>query len=179
LINLINRSPYHHLFGDAWSTPECYSIIMQPFILSPMINVTDIAVTAYRHPDMSIHELIHYYHPFPIMERYVEKDIVALDSTDPSVLINANTQVFIPLETIGKLVKYTRNLWTPFGIGPRKCQGSQYALALLTELILHCKDNPNFMPEKNHKYSGRNNDQLSFSESMYQLVLFTKILFRD
>ena len=175
LIGLINQSEYQPLFGDEWSTPECYSIIMQPFILSPMINVSDIAVSAYRHPTLSIHELIHYYHPFPIMERYVETDIVTLDDR---VLVQGNTQVFIPLDTIGQREQYSPQLWTPFGIGPRKCQGTQYALPLLTELFSHYRMNPKFVPEKNHKYSGRNNDCLSFRESMYQLVLFSRLVLR-
>ena len=179
LVDLINQSEYYHLFDEEWSNPECYSIIMQPFILSPMINVSDIAVSAYRHPEMSIYELIHYYHPFPIMERYISKDILVHNNDDRSVLIKANTQVFIPLDTIGQHEQYTPNLWTPFGIGPRRCQGTQYALPFLTELITYYKNNPQFVPEKNHKYSGRDNDHLSFSESMYQLVLFTKVFIRD
>jgi hypothetical protein len=179
LINLINQSQYYELFGEQWSSPECYSVIMQPFIISPMINVSDIAVSAYRRPDLSIRELIHYYHPFPILERYIEKDIVVEKDGVSSVLISANTQVFIPLDTIGQLEPYSPNLWTQFGIGPRKCQGTQYALPLLTELINHYKNNPNFVPEKNHKYSGRNNDCLTFRESIYQFFIFCKILIRD
>ncbi|CAF4399792.1 unnamed protein product, partial [Didymodactylos carnosus] len=42
LIDLISQSHYLQLFGEQWSTPECYSVIMQPFILSPMINMSDI-----------------------------------------------------------------------------------------------------------------------------------------
>jgi hypothetical protein len=103
----------------------------------------------------------------------VDKDGVS------SVLVSANTQVFIPLDTIGQLEPYSPNLWTQFGIGPRKCQGTQYALPLLTELINHYKNNPNFVPEKNHKYSGRNNDCLTFRESIYQFFIFCKILIRD
>ncbi|CAF0830716.1 unnamed protein product [Adineta ricciae] len=180
LINLINHSEYYRLFGEQWSNPEYYSIIMQPFILSPMINISDVAVSAYRHPGMSIQEFIHYYHPFPIMERYIEKDFVKHNNNgDPIILIKGNTQVFIPLDTIGQCEQYRSSLWTPFGIGPRKCQGSQYALPLLTELMSYYKDNPQFMPGKNHRYSGRNNDHLSFSESIYQLILFIKVFIRN
>ncbi|CAF3252007.1 unnamed protein product [Rotaria sp. Silwood2] len=179
LIDLINHSNYYHIFGEQWSTPECYSVIMQPFILSPMINISDIAVSASRRPDLSIQELIHYYHPFPIIERYIDKDIVVCNDGVSCVLVNANTQVFIPLDTIGQQEQYHHNLWTPFGIGPRKCLGSQYAVPLLTEFITHCKNSPKFVPYKNHKYSGRNNDNLSFHESIYQLVLFAKILIRN
>ncbi|CAF2748520.1 unnamed protein product [Rotaria sp. Silwood2] len=179
LIDLINQSNYYEIFGEQWSTPECYSVIMQPFLLSPMINFSDIAVSASRRPDLSIQELIHYYHPFPIIERYIEKDIVICNDGVSSVLVNANTQVFIPLDTIGQREEYNHKLWTPFGIGPRKCLGSQYALAFLTEFITHYKNNPKFVPEKNHKYSGRNNDNLSLSESMYQLTLFAKLLILD
>ncbi|CAF4403681.1 unnamed protein product, partial [Rotaria sp. Silwood2] len=92
LIDLINQSNYYEIFGEQWSTPECYSVIMQPFLLSPMINFSDIAVSASRRPDLSIQELIHYYHPFPIIERYIEKDIVICNDGVSSVLVNANTQ---------------------------------------------------------------------------------------
>jgi hypothetical protein len=34
----------YEIFGDKWSDPEYYSIILQPFIISPSINVSDIMV---------------------------------------------------------------------------------------------------------------------------------------
>jgi len=179
VIDLINQSEYRQLFGEEWSKPEYYSIVLQPFILSPMINVSDIAVSAHMRPELSVNELIHYYHPFPILERYISEDIVTCTGGVSHVLVKANTQVFIPLDEIGQSERYNPKLWTPFGIGPRKCLGTQYALPFLTEFITHYKNNPKFVPQKNHKYSGRNNDNASFRESMYQLGVYVKIILRS
>lgn len=176
MIDLINQSKYYELFGEEWSKPEYYSIILQPFILSPMINMSDIAVSTSKHPELSINELIHYYHPFPILERYISQDLIINTNDNSSILIKANTQVFIPLDRIGQSQRYDNQKWSPFGVGPRKCLGNQYAIIFLTEFIAHLKNHPKFVPEKRHKYSGRNNDDLTFSESMYQFIVFAKLL---
>ena len=88
-----------------------------------MINISDIAVAAYMRPELSIYELLHYYHPFPILERYISEDIVI--DTDPSspLIIKGNTQVFIPLDQIAHSIKYDPKVWSPFGFGPRKMFG--------------------------------------------------------
>jgi len=179
IIDLINQSKYRQLYGEQWSKPEYYSIILQPFIISPMINVSDIAVSAHMRPELSINELIHYYHPFPILERYISKDIVICADGISPLLIKGNTQVFIPLDQIGQLERYDPKVSSPFGFGPRKCSGTQYAIAFLTEFLTYYKNNPNFVPRKDHQYSGRNNDNLSFRESIYQLIIIVKLFFRN
>jgi hypothetical protein len=176
LVEMIQQSKYGPLFGEKWAEPEYYSVIMQPFILSPMINFSDIAVSAARYPEMSVPELIHTQHPFPILERYIEKEMTVSNEEGNIVVIEANTQVFIPLDTIGKQKKYINTLWTPFSIGPRKCMGTSYALAFLEVLLPHCKRSAHFVPHKNHRYSGRNNDTLTFRQSMYQLFIFVRVL---
>lgn len=175
LVQMIQQSKYAPLFGDRWSQPECYSIFMQPFILSPMINFSDIAVASVQHPDMSILELLHTYHPFPILERFVEKELIVQNGIN-TVVVEANTQVFIPLDTIGTQCPYVEGIWTPFGAGPRKCMGIAYAMAFLEALLPYGESHAHFIPQKNHRYSGRHNDQLSFRESMYQLRVFGGLL---
>jgi hypothetical protein len=41
---LWRHSPTWVLFGEKWRKPEYFSLIMQPFIISPAINISDIAV---------------------------------------------------------------------------------------------------------------------------------------
>jgi hypothetical protein len=177
IIDLINQSKYRQLYEEEWSKPEYYSIILQPFIISPMINMSDIAVSAHMRPELSINELIHYYHPFPILERYISEDIsICADGVSP-LLIKGNTQVFIPLDQVEQFERYDPKVWSPFGFGPRKCSGTQYAIAFLTAFLAYYKNNPKFVPQKNHKYSGRNNDNLSFRESIYLLIIIIKLLF--
>jgi hypothetical protein len=177
IIDLINQSKYYQLYGEEWSKPEYYSIILQPFIISPMINISDIAVSAHMRPELSINELIHYYHPFPILERYISEDIVICADGVSPLLIKGNTQVFIPLDQVDLFERYDPKVWSPFGFGPRKCAGTQYAIAFLTAFLTYYKNNPKFVPQKNHKYSGRNNGNLSFRESIYQLIIIVKLLF--
>ena len=45
---LRNHNTYKNLFDD-WSRPEHYSIVIHPFIIAPMINVSDIAVSIEKH----------------------------------------------------------------------------------------------------------------------------------
>lgn len=177
IIDLINQSKYRELFGEEWSKPEYYSIILQPFIISPMINFSDIAVSSHMRPELPINELIHYYHPFPILERYVSNEFVICTGGGSPLVVKENTQVFIPLDQIGQYERFDPKVWSPFGFGPRKCSGTQYAIAFLTTFLTYYKNNPKFVPQKNHQYSGRHNDNLTFRESSYQLIVIVKLLF--
>jgi len=176
LIERIQGSSYASLFGEKWAEPEYYSIFMQPFILSPMINFGDIAVSMAQFPTLPLEALIHMRHPFPVLERYIESDVVFSNQKGEAISIPGNTQVFIPLDQMGKQIPYEKDLWTPFGAGPRKCMGSHYALAFFSAFTPYAKAHPRFVPEKNHRYSGRNNDSLSLRESIYQCTVLWKIL---
>ena len=147
------------LFGERWSTPRYYSLIMQPFLLSPAINVGDIAVTLARRPELSVEEAIRSAHPFPILERFVREDVV---TGDGRTLVRAGTQVIV----------FTSDLagetWPPFGAGPRACAGTSLALALLRPMHASLRSHPLFQPDKGHRYSGRNNDgAISVREALY------------
>jgi hypothetical protein len=60
LLQLLLSSPHlFPLFGERWREPCCYSLIMQPFLLSPMINVGDILVAvAAKGPTVSLDDAI-------------------------------------------------------------------------------------------------------------------------
>jgi hypothetical protein len=51
VVNILKESKYATLFN--WNDPVCYSIIMQPLIVSPMINMSDIAISLYNNKETS------------------------------------------------------------------------------------------------------------------------------
>ena len=171
LVDLLEKSVrYSSVFSD-WSKAEYFSVVMQPFIISPMINVSDIAVTVKKHlyklkefnndTNSFIEYVIFIAHPFPILERYDKK---------------TNTQIIIKLSDLKSDEKLN------YGYGPRTCLGRSYAREFLKEfftpIILKKSETLNYMPEKNHLYSGRDNDKGNFAESIYQLKALTKIIFK-
>ena len=165
---LQNSEKYGNVFND-WKQPEYYSVIMQPFIISPMINVSDIAVTLKKdltkfdsefNNDTSsfVDYAIASQHPFPILERYNQ---------------NTNTQTVIILSDFKGEEKFN------YGHGPRACLGRLYAREFLKEFFEPALINKSiqFLPEKLHFYSGRNNDNGNIQESIYQLKSLAKILY--
>lgn len=175
IINLIKSNEnIYNIFEEKWYQPEFYSVIMQPFIISPMINIPDIMVNyvelieknkisleSYITNDL-INFVIYSYHPFPILERY--------DSL-------TNTQYFIPLDNLTNSNNYSsENKLLVFGVGNRKCAGINFAYDILrTFFTLYAKYPNSFAPRHNHLYSGRNNDKFVFSELFYMLTIIIKI----
>jgi len=156
--NLLKNSPY--TISKTYSDIFSYSVIGQPYIISPMINMADILYYYENNLyDFNVNDLItncnnikktiSEYHPFPILERYDEK---------------TNTQYYIPMEIIKDL---------PFGFGPRKCPGQNIAL-LFIETFLKCINKEKFKPKLNHLYSGRSNDN---KDDIYSIIYQIKILF--
>ena len=180
ILKLIKKTEkIHNIFKDKWVNPEYYSVIMQPFIISPMINIPDIMVNYQvlinkkkiqineKITQYLIDKIIYSYHPFPILERY---DVIN------------NTQYFIPLDSLINYENYDNNTrMLSFGYGPRKCVGSQYTYKIMEILLFQYQKNMClFDPIKNHKYSGRINDKFNLYESLYMLYeLFCIIFFRD
>ena len=169
IVDLLKKNEkYKNVFSD-WCLPEHFSVIMQPFIISPMINVSDIAVSVkqnmsklaqFNHDtDNFIDYAIFAAHPFPVLERFNKK---------------TNTQIFIKITDLGE-EKYN------YGYGPRACLGRLYAREFLKEFfqpILQNNKTINFMPESGHLYSGRDNDNGNISESLYQLKTMARIFSR-
>jgi len=177
IIDLIkSNEKIYKIFGENWEKPEFYSVIAQPFIISPMINVSDIMSNAQTllsksllnsNDDISnetINKIIYSYHPFPILERY--------DSL-------TNTQYFIPLESLTNFNNYNEeNKILVFGMGVRKCPGQTYAYIVLKKMIsMYFMNIDKFNPSLNHKFSGRNNDIFVLSETIYMAKMLIKIIF--
>jgi hypothetical protein len=176
ILNYIkNNNKIYLIFNEDWDKPEYYSVILQPFIISPMINISDIMVSVQLLSEKSlisnnelisndlINKIIYSYHPFPILERF-----------DPST----NTQYFIPLDQLANFQNYSdlyKNL--VFGTGPRRCSGQLYAYVILRKFIhLYFQNQKNFNPLLNHKYSGRSNDNFNLQESIYMGKILVKLL---
>ena len=179
ILNYIkNNNKVYLIFNENWEKPEYYSIILQPFIISPMINASDIMVSVQSLLSKSlissdevinnnlINKIIYSYHPFPILERF-----------DPST----NTQYFLPLDQLTTFNNYSdlyKNV--VFGTGPRRCSGQLYAYVILNKFIgVYFKNQKKFNPLLNHKYSGRNNDKFNIRESLYMGKILLKILFNS
>lgn len=177
ILNYIkNNNKVYLIFNENWEKPEYYSVILQPFIISPMINASDIMVSVQSLLSKSlissdevitnnlINKIIYSYHPFPILERF-----------DPST----NTQYFLPLDQLTTFNNYSdlyKNV--VFGTGPRRCSGQLYAYVILNKFIdVYFKNQKKFNPLLNHKYSGRNNDKFNIRESLYMGKILLKILF--
>eukprot|EP00300_Choanocystis_sp_HF-7_P022919 c22550_g1_i1.p1 GENE.c22550_g1_i1~~c22550_g1_i1.p1 ORF type:complete len:302 (+),score=10.27 c22550_g1_i1:1-906(+) len=163
-----------------WDSPECYSVIMQPFVISPMINFSDIAVSMIKEGNPM--KAIMKSHPFPILERDIEHDIKGTD-------IKAGTQVIMFYSAIAAKEEEEnpgKSNWMAFGCGPRKCQGAVYAMPMLKELarlreeIIALKGEDAYRPDIGHKYSGRNNDTVvSWSEISYFIKSLIRVTFYD
>ena len=112
-------------------------------------------------------------HPFPLFERYVDRDI-SLDG-GKTVAIKAHTQVEMFLADFKDSTK-----WPIFGGGERMCAGRHLALPYLKILFSDLSSLPNFDPNRNHLYSGRGNDNnLTLGETLFFLnTIFTVILRR-
>ena len=158
--DLIKNSHLWDLFGEKWREPRYYSLIMQPFLVSPAINVGDIAVAMKAHPDLALEPAMRRMHPFPIFERWVDKDVVV----DGRIAVRADTQVIMFTSDFAN----SKHLWPAFGTGPRACAGTSMALGVLNAIHQKMLGRPGFEPERGHKFSGRNNDGVtSRSEVWY------------
>lgn len=172
IVNILKQSKFKDLFD--WENPECYSFIMQPFIVSPMINISDIAVSLKNQvKDFDKYEDILGYlehclfveHPFILLERYVKEN---------------NTQYFVDMRTL-KTMFDEKEAAKPlnFGVGTRGCFGRFYAKEFIKNFFEDMVKEDFFRPIEGHLYSGRNNDKENFQESIYQLKLFCGILFDE
>jgi hypothetical protein len=136
-----------YLSTSSYNLPDdiySVSVILQPFIISPAINVSDIAIG--WDLKQSVEANIIRNHPFPILER--------------EICINGKPyQVFIPTDELHIL---------PFGYGMRQCSGKAIAAAFLERFFVTLIERNIFKPTENHIYSGRDND----NSDDYDAIIF-------
>ncbi|KAE9041038.1 hypothetical protein PR002_g4645 [Phytophthora rubi] len=177
----IRRTPrLYEVFGEKWAEPEFYSLILQPFVISPAINLTDVAVVVGEWVKMApaaqsitpeiIRQCVCSAHPFPVIERYFPEGDTALD-------IAPNTHVFIPLDEMAGDA-FASGVDLTFGAGPRVCVGRHMAMKAMVGLFTDSLVRSDlFQPRLQHKYSGRNNDgKETASETLYQLMFAIRIV---
>ncbi len=161
--NLIKNSYLWNVYGEKWNEPRYYSLIMQPFLISPAINVGDIMCSvAINGPscDYDLETCMRLQHPFPIFERYTQADVTVKNE----VAIEKGIHVIMFTSDFAD----SKYHWPVFGAGSRACAGGHIALPVLRALMTDLVKHPLFNPLKNHKYSGRHLDgKVSYSECMY------------
>ena len=62
LLTLLEGSQLWGIHGANWRQPRFYSLLMQPFLLSPAINIGDICVALKTHPSLSPEEAMRCVH---------------------------------------------------------------------------------------------------------------------
>lgn len=126
-----------YLSASIYNLPDdiySISVVLQPFIISPAINVSDIAIGWDLKQSVDANIVRH--HPFPILEREICVD-------------GKQYQVFIPTDELHIL---------PFYYGSRQCSGKAIATTFLETFFTTLIERNIFKPRENHVYSGRDND---------------------
>ncbi|KAG7379478.1 hypothetical protein PHYPSEUDO_008525 [Phytophthora pseudosyringae] len=170
----VRRTPrLYDLFGDKWAEPEYYSLVLQPFVISPAINLTDVAVVVKEWATLTpatesvtlevIRQCVCSAHPFPVVERYFPDGAAAMK-------IAPNTHVLIPLDEMAGDA-FAAGVDLTFGAGSRVCVGRHMAMKAMVGLFTDSMvRSEKFQPRLNHKYSGRHNDgEESVAETLYQV----------
>ncbi len=196
-----------HLFVDNDMLKESiiFSAIFQPFIISPGINFSDIYGPMFKriYDDNKIineiiqnvnnnkikyingllFETLRLYHPFPLIERDIEKNIY----NNNKITFKKNTHIFIPIgsyfnknNSTEKELEFNPNnwmdskneinkkyKWMTFMIGQRRCIGDRIAIKV-NQIILkslfkkfNSKENVKkyIIPFEGNTISGRLNDE--------------------
>jgi len=180
---LRNNEKLWAMHGEAWWEPRNYSLVMQPFLISPAINVGDVAVALKRRPGSRLEDAMRDAHPFPIFERFVEEDVyvdrragrgaTSGRNAIPRSALKRSSRPAVKKNT--QVIMFTSDFrgsdvpWPVFGAGPRMCAGTSAALGVLRVVASTlAAAGEAFAPEAGHKYSGRHNDGVSgLSEAWY------------
>lgn len=201
IVKIIKSSKLQNVFVN-WNDPLCYSTIMQPFIISPTINFSDIFVSIKKYRNFlnelskeskeidsddfcdSIKKTYISYcilkdHPFPILERFnKEKNtqyFLLMDEVEEILNKAASNEnnSSSKIENINYLSQFN------FGYGIRLCLGKAFGMTVLSSLMTkELLLNEKFDPRINHMYSGRDNDNGNLFESIYQMKVFFCIIFK-
>ena len=153
LLDVLESSRYNKLYpADYWKEPEHYSLFLQPFLISPSINVADIGITIHRNPGLyhrdKITDLITFSHPFPVLERFFPE---GHRDKSGAVVVEPNTQVFFDMNV-------QKGKWAAFSLGSRACAGRKIAISLIAGIFEPITDSALHKFHPAHMYSGRDND---------------------
>lgn len=206
LRQIIEKSRFAGGFEKFHERPEIWtSIFAQPFLISPMINFSDVFASTFdflkveekclkkaqasaqdlknKYLEGILLESIRLRHPFPILERELTADL-----TFDGKVFAKGTHFLILLDQLDQDTEFNPERWLlpphqnlywalPFAAGARGCPGKQLALESMSEMLRHLLVLPldQVSPILNHKFSGRDNDQLkSFKELTYQFKMLLK-----
>jgi hypothetical protein len=189
LMKILRESKYQEGFIHHADDPIIWlSVLAQPFIISPQINVSDIMASVFhflrKHADLYaqaksaainhedeiltaiILESMRLAHPFPILERQLTRDM----EIEGKKYVTG-TQVLMPLDQFKHTLAFNITPWLKkgtnayqkivFGAGRRMCLGKILAELLMTHMLksmLLHIADERIQPNVNHLYSGRNND---------------------
>ncbi|CAH0481000.1 unnamed protein product [Peronospora belbahrii] len=171
----------YDLFREKWIESEYYSLILQPFVISPAINLTDVAVVIQEWRKTApvtelitpkiIRQCVCSAHPFPVVERY-------FPNGNADMGIAPNTHVLVPLDEVAGDA-FAAGVDLSFGAGMRVCAGRHMAMKAMIGLFTDSfVRSSKFQPRLNHKYSGRHNDgEETVTETLYQLQFAARTLF--
>jgi hypothetical protein len=135
-----------------------------------------------------IMESIRLQHPFPVLERELCSDMIINGNN-----ISSGTQIIMIIDQFVHSTVFDPQTWLGeeknnfegliFGAGKRICLGKTLAKALMVDMLksmlTHIPD-IKIQPGLGHLYSGRDNDhKSSLNESVYQIKLFGRALWRS
>jgi len=174
-------APLREILEESEHEIELACAILQPFFISPGINISDIfspmVQKAQNAPCLRacmqdiemakklVIESIFMKHPFPILERDLTKRIGPFRQGSHVFIMNIEAnykgEEYCPARW-GDSKFYRENFWKVFGCGPRGCVGAQLAMVWLPELLVSMHNRfgfDNIVPWEGHKFSGRTNDK--------------------
>lgn len=143
----------------------------------------------YDYLNAVIMESIRLKHPFPILERELSAEMSVKGKSYP-----IGTQAFLIMDQFIQDTAFDPQKWLDsdlkhpfegliFGAGKRICLGKTLAKHLMVELLksmLILIPDTKIQPGLGHHYSGRDNDnKSSVRESLYQLKIFSRALWRS
>ena len=150
------------LCGLEQGAKDDISSTIQAFLVSPLINITDI-FCAIKDTDENVMNTVLRAHPFPVLERRL---------TAPIGNMITGAEVFLPLAAVAQQHPHH---WRVFGLGPRRCPGKDPALCILRGYQVLARGST-WCPLAGHWDSGRHNDILSWSDSAYTLYTIGGLL---
>lgn len=168
------------LFEACEHEREFVNSLIQPFFMSPCINIADVFAPLMKNLEKApcnrillsdkdtlrtlIFETLLHYHPFPIFERDLSKTTGDFAKGSHVYVLNMKSDhkgEFCPAHW-EKPEFVRKNMWRLYGSGPRACVGSQMATLWMTEMLYELTqvfEVSDIVPWEGKRWSGRDNDE--------------------